>query len=426
MKIISAEAVRSTSTRTAGLLRSGVFLSVAGFLTGLGNYAFQSIMGRQLERAEYGYLNSTLSFIGLLGLPLVIATTAVTHYIAHFRASDDQARLRGLLRGCRRFLFHLTIGGSMLAAILIKPLSDFFHFPRPGLMLIALVCVLANLWGSFVTALCQGMAWFKRLAFIGLAAMGLRLAFGWISTLKYPVAEVAVFATAFALLANFILLYWRKDLFWPGEPISPWDREFVQFLLAGVACMGGNYCFSQSDLLVAQRYFSGTELGTYSAAGLLARALPMVVGPLLTVLFTSRSGEQTGTVVREQMRLLGLYAAGLIVGALSLLVLREFFVKLIFGKPTPEAADMVVRLAPTMVFVGLLQALAMWALASHWLKISFLYGGLGLVYWGALLCFGKSPQQLLLTMPAAAFLALGVLFLTWLGAMRWRKPNEQS
>ena len=105
-----------------------------------------------------------LGFIGLLGLPLVIATTSVTHYIAHFRATGDEARLQGLLAGCRKFLFRLTLAGSVAAALLIKPLSAFFHFPRQGLMLVALVCALAGLWGAFVNTLCQGLGWFGRLA----------------------------------------------------------------------------------------------------------------------------------------------------------------------------------------------------------------------------------------------------------------------
>jgi hypothetical protein len=74
-------------------------------------------------------------------------------------------------------------------------------------------------------------------------------------------------------------------------------------------------------------------------------ALPLTVGPLLTVLFTSRSGERAGNVVREQFKLLGLYTLGLMLGAAGLLVLRDFCVKLILGKSSPEAAAMIGQLA---------------------------------------------------------------------------------
>jgi hypothetical protein len=82
---------------------------------------------------------------------------------------------------------------------------------------------------------------------------------------------------------------------------------------------------------------------------------------------------------------------------------------------------MIGQLSITMVFVGLLQALAMWSLASRWIKLSMLYGGLGIAYWITLLCVGKSPTDLLRVMPVAAGVAFGVLFLFWLVAMRTHK-----
>lgn len=400
------------------LWRSGMILSLAGLAGGLGNYLFQGLMGRHLERAEYGYLNSTLGFVGLLGLPLLVASTAVTHYIAHFQAKGDEARFQGLLAGCRKFLFVLTLTGSVVAMLVIKPLSDFFNFPRPTLMGAALVCVLAGLWGAFGTALCQGLAWFKRLALITLTGVALRLIFGWQVVLQHPLAETAVLATVFALLSNLLLLHWRKALMVKGEAISPWNREFAQYLIVAAACIGGGYCFTQGDLLVAQRNLGGVDLGNYTAAGLLARALPMVVGPMLAVLFTSRSGHRTSSVLGGQLLLLGLYAVGLGAGALGLLLFRGFFVKLIFGSYTPEAAVMVGRLALTMVFVGLLQALGTWALASRWFKVALLYGAVGLAYWLTLLLAGTSLQLLLGIMPVAAGVAFGLIVALWLITLR--------
>lgn len=413
----ASSAGKSVFSRAGKLMQSGIILSAASFLVGLGNFAFQAIIGRQLkESGEYGLVNTTLGYVGLLGLPLLIATTAITHYIARYDFHGDDARLQGLLAGCRKFLFRLTIAGSLLAILLAKPLSDFLHF-RPGLTFAALACVLAGLWGGLATALCQGLSWFKRLALIGLLGVGIRLAFAGGVVAQFPAAEWAVLATGVAVLANLILLVWRKDLVRPAEPVSPWDRDFVQFLIVSAAFVGGGYCFTQGDLLVAQRFFSKPELDNYSSAGVFARALPMTVAPLLTVLFTHRSTAHTGDALRDQLRLIGLYAAGLICGLIGLLMLRTFCLQII-GRNTPEAAGMVGQLAMTMVSVGLLQALGMWALASRWVKMALLYGGLGLSYWITLFCLGKSPSGLLQVMPFASGMAFVILFTVWLLAMR--------
>lgn len=414
-------------TRAGRLLQSGVIFSFANFLGLLGNAGFTAIIGRQLDRGEFGLVGTTIGFIGLLGLPLLIAQTAVTHYIARFNFSGDDARLHGLLAGCRRFLFHLTLAGSIAAVILVKPLSVFFHFPRTTLMLVALTCVLASLWGSFVTALCQGLAWFKRLAFIGVLAVAIRILFCWLTTRTWHVAEFAVLASAVMLLANLTLFFWKKDFPRRSDTVvSPWTGEFIQFLIVSAACCFGTYCFMSSDLLAAQRYFSGSELGNYTAAGYPARALAYGVAPLLTVLFTHRSGQTYGKALQEQLKLLGLYALTLICGAILIFALRFFLVRLIFGRPAPESAEMIGRFVMTMVSVGLLQALGTWSLASRWIKLALLYGGLGLTYWVTLLCLGKTPALLLRVMPITAGIACVAMLLLWFITMRRHQPNPQT
>jgi hypothetical protein len=414
--------------RPGKLLQSGLVFSAISFLTGLGNLAFQGVMGRHLSgvAGQYGDANSAINgLMTLLGLLPLVAAFAITHYIAHFNASGDHARLQGLLLGCRKFLFRLTVAGSMLAIIAVKPLSHFFHY-NESLMLVTLGCALCGLWAALVTALCQGLSWFKRLALIGFLAMVLRVSFGWFITFTWPRPETAVLATGFSLLAYLILLFWKKELSLHGTPESPWNREFVQYLVVSAACVGGGYFFTQGDVVIMQHYFSGAERDAYTAAERLAVALPMTVGPLLTVLFTSRSGKRSGNIVREQFILLGLYTLGLMIGATGLLMLRNFCVRLILGKSSPEAAAMIGQLATTMVFVGLLQALALWALASRWLKISLLYGVLGLGYWLTLFGLGKTPAALLQTMPVAAGAAFGILFFFWLITMKRPKSGAQS
>lgn len=413
--------------RPGSLLRSGIVFSTISFVTGLGNMAFQGVMARHLrEQGQYGNANSALNaLMPLLSLAPTIAMFAVAHYVAHFNARGDSARLQGLLVGCRKFLFRLTLAGSAVAVLVIKPLSIFFHY-SPTLTLATLVCTLLSLWASLAGALCQGFAWFKRLAFIGLLAMLLRVSFGWFVTLKWPSPETAVLASAFSLLAYLVLLFWKSDLVVHGEAVSPWNPEFVYYLVVSAACVSGGYFFTQGDLLVAKRFFSGGENDAYNCAERLAAALPIAVAPLLTVLFTSRSGARTGSIVGDQLKLLGLYLFGLLLGAAALFFLRDFCVKLIMGRTAPEAEAMIARLAVTMVFVGLLQALALWALASRWMNISLLYGALGLGYWLTLLFLGKSPAALLHVMPLAAGTACGTLFFIWLIALRRYKPALNS
>ncbi|HTQ52602.1 MAG TPA: hypothetical protein VMJ12_17980 [Candidatus Acidoferrales bacterium] len=408
--------------------RSGIIFTAISFLTSIVFYLFQMVVSRQFHDApgEFGLMNNTITFMGFLGLPLAIATQAVTHYIARFHFSGDDARLHGLLAGCREFLFHITIIGSIIAVIAVKPLGDFFHISRTSLTIIALVCVLGGLWASYVTALCQGLGWFKRLALIGLLGAMARVLFGWPTTHIQPIAEWGVLASVAMLLPNLILLFWRKEFPRRTKPVtSPWTSEFVQFLIVSAAYVIGWTLFNQGDNLVAQRYFSDADRDAYSVAEKLAVALPTAVGPLLIVLFTHRSSHHHKDARVEQLKLAGLYAVGLISGAIGLYLLRNFCVGLL-NPHTPEASALIGRLSVTMVFVGLLQLLGIWSLASRWLKISLLYGALGLGYWLTILSLGKSPAALIQTMPVAAGTAFVIFLVIWLVTLRRHKPAVQS
>jgi len=385
------------------------------------------MIARRLSPAEYGYANTTLTgFIGFLGLPLSMVSTSLIHYIAHFRGQNDEARLQGLLAGCQKFLLQATIAGSVLAVVLADPLGRFFGY-RASLMLVALICILVGLWSGFAVALCQGMAWFKRLAVIGLVAVGMKLLFGWVVTERFPTAEMAVSATTFSLLANLSLLYWWKDIFRHGaQRISPWNRQFVHFLLVTGTYVAGNWFFLYGDALVAQKYFPGDDLGAYQVAARWGLALPLTVAPLLQVMFTSRSGSKVGQALSDQRILLSLYVVGLGCGTAGLIVFRDFWAKILCGHPNPQAAGMLIPFTVTMAFVGLGQAIAMWSLASRWFKLAMFYGALGLIYWLTLMLLGHTPATLLQVMPLGAGAAFCLLLVLWLLTVRHQSPGKAA
>ncbi len=414
------------------ILHSGIIFTLLSFISGIGNLVFLKINGTALTLSgEFGAFGQTIAFVGLLGLPLSMAITAVVHHIAHFRGANNEARLRGLIAGCRSFLFKFTLIASVLGVLLIQPLSHLFNIPRPSLTVAALVTLLVSLWSGYASALAQGMGWFKRLALISLAVVAVKIAFGWIVLQKHPVAEVGVIAVAVGTLLNLAVFFWWRDVFTPGERISPWDKDFFRYLAVAAAGVGAQWCFTQSDMLVVGNYFTRADQDAYFGAVRIASGLHLAVSPLLVVLFTARSSERSGKRLAGPLGLLLLYAAGLAAGALVLFFARDLCVRIIFGRSFPEASAMIPHLTMTMIFVGLIQALGMWALASHWLKVGLLYGGLGLGYWATLLGVAHfasptradlDPYVLLNTMPILAAIGFVIMFIAWLVFLRRADP----
>lgn len=418
------------------LLHSGIIFTALNLFTGVGNFLFLKFCATALkDEGEFGAFGQTTTFVGLLGLPLLMASTAIVHHIAHFRGENNEARLQGLLAGCRSFLFKLTIVGCVVGALLIQPLSRAFDIPRPSLTLVALISLVVGLWSGYASALAQGMGWFKRLAFIGLGVVGVKLVLVWVLVHRNPRAEMCVLAAAAGTLVLLLVFVWWRDLFRSGERISPWDRHFFRYLAVAAAGVGAQWCFTQSDMQVVGNYFAKADKDAYYGAVRIASALHLAVAPLLIVLFTARSSERSSRSLAAPLGLLLLYGLGLATGALVLYFARDFCIEFMFKRPFPEASAMIGPLAITMIFVGLIQALGMWALASHWLRMGLLFGGLGLAYWGVLLGLARqsasaagfiAPGVLLKLMPIASACGFAVMLVTWIVALRKSQPPRAT
>lgn len=407
------------------LWRSGIIWTVLTFVSGLGNFVFSRLIFSKLSGDDYGDVNSILGgFVSYLGLPASIAGQALIHYLAHFRGKNDDARLQGLLAGSQKFLLQATIAGSILSLLLAGPLARFVHF-RSSLTLAALVTIMAMYWSSYAMALCQGMAWFRRMAIIDLAGVALKIGFFWLMAKKYATAEMAVLATAVFFLTKLSLLYWWTDIFkHSAERVSPWNREFVSFLLVTAAYVVGNCCFMTGDSLVAKKYFPDHNTN-YQVATRWGLALVGNVLPLLQVMFTSRSTGLGGQAKTDQRILLALYGAGLAAGAGMLILFRDLLVRLICGGANPEASAVMAPYVITMVFVGLGQAIGLWSLASRWGRVTTLYGALGVTYWLVLLGLGHSLTSLLRVMPITTGAALAILLASWMLSYR-RQSSVQT
>ena len=369
------------------IVQSGIIYTALSFVTGGGNFYFQRILSSALDgdNGEYGAFKTTAVFVTLLGLPLSMATQAVIHHVAHYQGTGNEARLNGLLAGCRSFLLKFTIVVSLLGVVLIQPLSRYFDIPRASLTVSALISLLIALWSGYAGALAQGMGWFKRLALIGMGGVVAKLIFTWLITHRHPVAETGVIAVSIGALATAAVFFWWRDLFKPGERIPPWNRDFFRYMAIAAAAVAAQWCFMDGSTLVVGKYFAKADQDSYGRAITIAVGLHMAVAPLLAVLFAARSSKRSDQSMTAPLRLLALYATGLAAGALVLFFVRDLCVLFILNRASPETSAMIGRLALTMIFVGLIQALGMWALASNWMKATLLYGVLGATYWAGLL-----------------------------------------
>jgi len=408
-----ASSERIKKTVTGIWFTDSVILTAANLLGAVANYLFQALMRRHLSWSEFGYLNATIGLIMFAGVPLTAASQTVTHHLALVRATGDEEKMKRLQAASLKFLRHLTWVLFAVSLVLLYPVADFLRFPRMSLAWVALLWIPINLWSTLGGAWCAGLSRFRLFAFLLILSGFVRLVAGAVIVKLYPWAEAGIYASMLAgLVLAFVVVVsphhgtaarLRQTLF---------DRDLLIYGVAAFAVSFSTFVFLQGDQIIAQRHFPGVELGRYSGAGLLGRAIVWASLPVLIVYFTRRSGHDPAH--QSPAHLLWAYLAMVGMGAVFLVLLKVPLLFLLLGTHDPGLADMTTQFALTMVPIGILQALGYHYLAARRVPECLVFGGCGLAYLLALAVFGRTPSLMLGWMGGAAvasILLLGLLVL---------------
>jgi O-antigen/teichoic acid export membrane protein len=314
-----------------------------------------------------------------------------------------------------------TIAASVLAVVIIHPVTMFCRVPRDSITWVALGLVVVGMWGAVASSWCTGLSQFHLMAGLGLTSVATRLATGAGLAMLWARAESGVLASILGGLVVVAVVFWRDAgmvRFSPSVRLIL-QRDFLLYFLAALAVCGGQFLFLQADILVAQRHFTGETLGQYSAAGLFGRAVIYLASPVLTVLFTARSGQERSN--RQTVRLVLLYVGLLVIGVGGVAIAAPLLCRLLLGRIEEATLALMPLFAVAMVPVGIVQAAGMYALASRRLVMSVVFGLFAIIYAGTLMWLGGSPSTLVrLVLIVGSFTSGGFLLslmLTGRGAL---------
>jgi len=405
-------------------------------LIALLNFVTQIVFRRELAPGEFGTLNTSLGFIGVMIVPLLAVNHAFTHYLARAHPEEERARIDSLRAAAfpATETFAWIWGGLSLLLVLL--FSSLLDLPRFSLQLFTLMNVLIALGGVLSWAVCQGGNQLRLWAWLLAASALTRLLAGAGLASQEPWAESG---QAAFLLAGFITLVpaLRSR---ETDPALRWkacqtvgsrlNRDFLLYTGATFSVLLGLYLFSSADRIVAQSWFgvaSNNNLGlvnwglfdAYQTAGLLGRALFWGTQPLLWIFFAQRAGLARTT--KASLAFFWIYLGALLAGAILLGGLAQPLSRLFCGPDFKTTALFVPSFAAVMVPLGLLQALGIFSLASRRYHECFVLGGCSLGYTLLLYLVGRQPQ----VMPAYMFGGglVSLMIVLFVGVVRWGRKQ---
>lgn len=310
-------------------LISGSFVMVLGsFLGSITGYLFHLIVARSLGPKDYGILDSLISLMYQLSIPLATISLVIVKYVSSFKGQGRSKIISSFFwKINKKILFLLPV--ALIVMVLLTPLiTNFLHLPSSSLFIVIFLSFLLGIFITVEKSFFQGLILFEKLTFIGILEGLLRLvlavfllSLGWgLMGAVFPFFLAGVFS--FCLSSLFLKTLWQGKR---TEPITE-KKEMLSFIFPAFFTNLGITLLITSDIILARHFLSAEQAGFYSALSTLGKIVFFTASPVTGVVFPMVSEAHAGKKRINHIVLLGLLIIGLI--TIGCLFVFGFFPKL--------------------------------------------------------------------------------------------------
>jgi O-antigen/teichoic acid export membrane protein len=351
------------------------------------NYLLYPILGRLLDVASFGEVQSLVAMLGQVAILFGVFSTVTVHIIASAGDHDEKAAIIAVLRRIVRWGV-LVVGGLI---ILVSPfLTHFFRFkssmPFWGLAL----ALMATTLPLFYNAYLQGAHRFGRVSITSLVVATGRIVVGFgLIVLGWDVfgvmAGIAIAQVIAWLSVRSIAAHTPELSDSAKKPTSDASGRLKRELrYAGSVLLvnGALALLCTADVLVMKHYFAPDIAGLYAGISAVGNIIFFAISPISGVLLPSVAA---GPEKRHKTLImaLGVWAS---IGAAGLLIFYSFhdiIVKVLMGSRFATLASLLPWVAAYMLGVSLTNILAVYFLALRKGAVAFILP-LGVVLTGFL------------------------------------------
>lgn len=269
------------------LLAGSTILFLGNLITNVSNYLYHLAMGRMLGPSSYGILESLISLLYLMEIPLTTLGVVVVKYVSQFKGEGRYKAVGKLYLKLNSQLMIIGLGG-LVAYFLFTPilakilhLNDNFWLVMVGLM------VFVTIFSGINRSVLQGLSKFFELSLSGIAeGVGkLLLSVGLVAVgLKVTGAMGAMLIAG--VLGYAISKYFVNDRVKEYDLSENLGRQtIIKYSLPVFISMLSLTSLFSTDIILARYYLTGFEAGLYSALAVLGKIIFFASGSIGAVMF---------------------------------------------------------------------------------------------------------------------------------------------
>jgi O-antigen/teichoic acid export membrane protein len=413
---VVGESIGSSGSRAGGLVRGGVFLTLAVLSANLLNAVFQFVMARILEPDEFSLLASMFAVIVMVTVPLSGLQTVMARAVAARVVIGGLPAAGAALRKAARQMGRTIIAVVVVLLVSAYPLIEIFHIDRPLPFIATAVALAAALPLPIAFGALQGTERFGLLSFVQPIYALLKLLAGIVIGMLGFGASAVLFGVAGATAASIIVaIAPLRMMLRASEKVGPDPTmTLVSAYTVGTAIGVCGYAIHTNvDVLVSRISFGADTAGQWAAAAVVAKTILLIPSGITTVLFPRVAKLKDRG--RERQHMLAGLATVLVVGLVVATIYWRFSVPIIniaFGSDYERASKYLGALSYTMVLYALVQIYLFHFLSLGGIRYALTVAALVLVQIGLFLVLHSTPADLIIVQAIAAALLViaGELF----------------
>lgn len=396
----------------------GTFLVTLGMLIGsVFSYGLQFVLSKLLTLEEFGTFNSLLSISNILGVFILVFSTALIKLTSELKGLEQFGKLTTLF--WKLTIFSLIFGLIIVVLCIVgqSELSKIFNISDQNLFVSFGLIMASSLVVAIPTAYLQGLLRFKAFAAFSVIFAFLRFIVPTIFVYKGLSLNGVFFGMFLSTVLSYgISLFLLKKNFKLGTPedVSNYYRQLMLFSVPVFFVNIGMNLLNNLDVILVKRYFSEVDSGIYSGIVTIGKILLFGAGTVSAVMFPQISAlyarKENYSSKLKMFLALQLLAVG---GGVVFCFLFPHFLALMFSSNFLPAVPYIPTFSIFVAIYVLLNFSVLYLLAINRTKVFiFLIPGV-LLQFLLLFFFHSSLQQVInVNIFVSAILLLSVILYT--------------
>lgn len=365
--------IRKYLSKSDSLLKHTGILFTGSMVGNVFNYLYQLYMGRALGPVDYGILGSIFSIITIFGAFTTAAQTAITSFVAGFKARKEYGKIHSLVVFSLKRFFYLGFFIFMLFILMRTSISSFLNIENARLIILTGVVILLSFICPIPNGVLNGLQRFKLLSLLSGINPGTKLFFGIILVyMGFGVGGAIAGVLLSTILGIMLSIMPLRFLF--SEKKEELDKvDFMQYSVSVFLSILAITVLTNIDVLLVKHYFSPQIAGYYTAAALLGKIVLFVSGILVAVMYPKISevhsqNRKTEGILRDTLLYTLLISSSI---AVVYFVSPDFISRMLFGREY-VIQDIIGPFAIAFGFFSLSNVLIMYNLAVKKTSVVFI------------------------------------------------------